>query len=617
MNTRTFMLAKLVSVSLIFLTPLAMFGQGPNSHSYQSSFMRVEVSRNYPGFTVLALDSLGKNKLNKNLLKNGSAVSSNLFSANHAGNEYRLAGIPLTELPAWSFDFSSKQIRLLSFYSKSQIPSPISLVFEPEVSHATLLGLTAGEGRVAMPAVLHFPDHGTLRITSIPQDIKIGYDALRYQDHSKNQDYIRITLPAATEERPSVEYILEVTAIHPELQTDLKEDPLLDGFRRNWLSIFQWNPRLNVLANNAASDPCAFTVFMYSSMAKHTPPLAPGLTALDLVKQTLNRYLEGMKAYGMAGYSQYDTTTYLDTYPSLLMAAYDYVRSSQDREWLDNNYPKLKAWTDKMLETDKDGNGLLEYVYSGNSGSWPRVENPTMRPSNWWDTIGFGHEDAYANALAYRALLGMAELSLLSGNLENAESYENRAAQIRRAYFDTFYNPATGVLAGWKSKDGQLHDYYFLFVNGAAITYSLVTEEQGRRIMDRLLEKMKEVGYDKFEYGLPGNLIPIRQEDYTHLIKRWGGSETKDGSDAFQIYENGGATAAFSYFTINALYKLGRRQEGDMIMMPMLQSFTNGGFQGRGPNGMTYDWKAWDGTPHGYEGLLVDGFQALLALLQR
>jgi hypothetical protein len=32
---------------------------------------------------------------------------------------------------------------------------------------------------------------------------------------------------------------------------------------------------------------------------------------------------------------------------------------------------------------------------------------------------------------------------------------------------------------------------------------------------------------------------------------------------------------------------------------------------------MTYDWKAWDGTPHGYEGLLVDGFQPLQVVLSR
>jgi hypothetical protein len=32
---------------------------------------------------------------------------------------------------------------------------------------------------------------------------------------------------------------------------------------------------------------------------------------------------------------------------------------------------------------------------------------------------------------------------------------------------------------------------------------------------------------------------------------------------------------------------------------------------------MTNDWKAWDGTPHGYEALLVDNYQALLAVLAR
>ena len=53
------------------------------------------------------------------------------------------------------------------------------------------------------------------------------------------------------------------------------------------------------------------------------------------------------------------------------------------------------------------------------------------------------------------------------------------------------------------------------------------------------------------------------------------------------------------------------------MLFPMLDGFEKGGFQGFGPNGMTYDWKAWDGTPHGYEGLLVDGYQALLAVLAR
>jgi hypothetical protein len=34
-------------------------------------------------------------------------------------------------------------------------------------------------------------------------------------------------------------------------------------------------------------------------------------------------------------------------------------------------------------------------------------------------------------------------------------------------------------------------------------------------------------------------------------------------------------------------------------------------------NGMSNDWKAWDGTPWGYEGFLVDNYYALLAVLTR
>ncbi len=49
----------------------------------------------------------------------------------------------------------------------------------------------------------------------------------------------------------------------------------------------------------------------------------------------------------------------------------------------------------------------------------------------------------------------------------------------------------------------------------------------------------------------------------------------------------------------------------------MLDGLEKGKFQGVGPNGMTNDWKAWDGTPWGYEGLLVDNYYVLLAVMAR
>ncbi len=329
----------------------------------------------------------------------------------------------------------------------------------------------------------------------------------------------------------------------------------------------------------------------------------------------------------MPGYVMFDQTgtdqrypvASLDTYPSLLIAAHEYVCGSGDDAWLKKNYAGLRQWADSLLATDRDGNGLFEYHMSGNSNSWlPKgARESAVNPSNWWDTIGFGHEDAYANALAYRALGGMAELAGRLGKDADAARFRAAAEKLHGAYFRAFYNPATGVLAGWRSADGQLHDYYFLFVNGIAIHYGLVEKDRANAIMDRLLAKMKEAGYTRFDLGLPGNLIPVAKKDYVNTDPRWGGGQKEDNSDGFQRYENGGATACFAYFTLAALYDLGRREEADRILFPLLEAIEKGGFRGRGPNGRSNDWKAWDGTPWGYEGFLGDNYYALLAVLRR
>jgi hypothetical protein len=293
------------------------------------------------------------------------------------------------------------------------------------------------------------------------------------------------------------------------------------------------------------------------------------------------------------------------------------------------NYSVIKSWADKMIQFDLDGDGLMEFPVSGNSGIWKKnwdleiyndphwasTQPVVLHAANWWDTIGFGHKDAYSNALAYEAFNDMAEMSRQAGHAQDAALYKHRAEMLKAVYYKTFYDPATGVLAGWKSADGKLHDYYFLFVNGAAVTTGVVTHEQGNQIWDKLMAKMKAVGYNHFQFGLPGNLIPIRKEDYTVKAHGSGGSEKADGSDGFQIYENGGATGAFAYFTIQALRDLGRDKEADSILYPMLKTYARGGFQGRGPGGATYDWQTWNGHPQGYEGMMVDQYLTLLAAM--
>jgi Bacterial alpha-L-rhamnosidase 6 hairpin glycosidase domain len=601
----------LIGLAVVLATATA-FGDGlpANAVHISTDFISAEVSANHPGFTSLSVDSLGRGHFSLVPMRR-PAINSQSYRAQRHGSrvDYFRPDAPASAAPCWTIRIKSKEIWLESRWSMDDPPEPLVLDADTGISYVSLLGLLDTNGSVRLPALLHFPGQGTFRISS-DHAVSLGYAATRKD--------VKIIFPAATTERRKVEYHLKVVDIFPKIP-GIANDARFAGFRRDWLNIFQINPQRRVLSNNAGSDTCAFCYYEYADMAKITPPLADGLTALDMVRQTLDRIIGGTLAYGMPGYNNSHEDHpggSADTWPSLLIAAEDYIQGSHDGAWLAANYSHLKSWADYMLDTDHSGDGLMEYSISGNSGIWPDGF-PKRRPANWWDTIGFGYEDAYANALAYRALLGMAQLAQQSGHSNDRARYQAAADKLKAIYFKTFYDPKTGVLAGWRSADGQLHDYYFLWVNGIAIHYGLVPTDKANSIMDRLLAKMNEVGYTNFALGLPGNLVPVARKDYVHHAVRFGGGSRADGSDGFQIYENGGATACFTYFTLAALYDLGRIDDGDRILFPMLASFDEGNFQGRGSNGLSRDWKMWNGTCKGYEGLLTDNYYALLAVEDR
>ena len=465
-----------------------------------------------------------------------------------------------------------------------------------------------GDGLVLQaPVLMHFPGQGSMQVRVDTPGVGFAYHSVR------GQPVATLALPAATQSQKRIVYTLDVTAIYPKL-SGLDEDARFDAFRRNWLNALQLNPSWPALANNTASTSCAFCYYEYADIAALSPPLVDGLTALDVVRQTLDRVLAGGPAYGLPAPGNFATPA-SDSFPSMLIAAANCVRDGKRDAWLAANYAGLKGWADGMLATDKDGNGLVEYAISGNSGIWPDGF-PMRRPANWWDTIGFGHEDAYANALAYRALGDMAMMATRLAKSADAAHFRGAADKLRSSYYKTFFDPETGVLGGWRSTDGQLHDYYFLWVNGIAIHYGLVEETQANSIMDKLLAKMREVGYDKFNMGLPGNLVSVALKDYVHKDAdgHHGGGVRPDNADGFQNYENGGATGCFAFFTLAALYDLGRRAEADKILFAMLGEYDHGGFEGRGALGRSNDWRRWDGTPMGYEGFLVDNYYTLLAV---
>lgn len=590
---------------------------------FQSRHLAVAFSRAVPAFTMFTLDALGQGKLANNpvLATNPPGGSWKFVAGSPATFAYLVEPARANHSPAWEVVCGEQTLKLRSHFVPGVSNPPFVLRFDQHANHATLLGLmAAGERRVALPCVLHLPDLGSVRIRSDAPGARLDYDARRFVKPS----FVQVLFPPATASQPSVEYQLEVAAIYPHLR-GIEQSALYDGFRRGYLNIFQVNPRVQMLANNSSSDPVPFTVFQYSEIALRAPPLVDRLTCLDLIRMTLDGYLAGTKGYGQVGYgksnpgaadiigwgSAYDST---DSYPSLLIAACNYAEGAKDWKWARRNYGQLAGWGRRIFEMDRDGNGLIEYPTSGNYGDRP---TGTRRPANWWDTINFGHEDAYANALAFRAATQFAAIARRLGHPDDAGFFAGRAAKLRQAYLPAFLNPATGVLAGWRSADGQLHDYWFTFVSGVAISYGLVDGPDARSILDQLLLKLTQVGYTNFHLGLPGNLVPVLKGDYVihgNPPEVFGEPRLEDGSDGFQFYENGGATACFAYFTVKALYQNGRAEDARRIFTPMLRSFAAGDFQGFCDNGMSKDWRDWRGGCHGYEGFLVDSFLPFLAV---
>ncbi len=466
---------------------------------------------------------------------------------------------------------------------------------------------TAPLGRLEAPGILRFPvflavpDFGAYLVTARASPERIFWRFVPDPEHrhfsldlgqAPNADGM-IVLPPAT---LVTTLDLRLAEAYP-LAQYLKGQERFRGLRRAWMNIFQFRPDIGILSNNVLSQNCIFCLYEYADAALYTPDLPGGLSAMDVVRSSLDAYLDGAWGYGRP------SDGFIDSEPSLLIAAWDYYVATGDRAWLSRRIPDLERIVCDVLSRKERG-GLLESIRSGNSYSF-------LWGSNWWDVISFGHKDAYANALTYRALRGLADLEKELGRDDRAAEFSEAARSLREDFVATFYNPGTGVLAGWKSADGALHDYYFTFVTGIAIAYGLIPDDIANGIIDRMQAKFREVGYHSFQYGLPGNLAPIARKDY--VPGRAGAPQKDDGSDAFQQYENGGASGNLAYFYIQALYKLGRRDEADRILFPMLESYDRGSFQDGVGSGV--DWKTWDGKACGYEGMLADTYYPLLAVL--
>lgn len=591
---------------------------------FRSAWLRVVVSKKQAKIVELCWDSAGRGKVTENLLKTddaggGQLVLTPVFASRGAGdcavtvdgNVIRYAGALASLNGAagrWEIRVEPKGFDAAMLIQAEngvyRSPPGLRMAFAIEKTPVTVLANPRAGMAAPLPGLLHAPDFGTLLVTSDgARGAHVDAEAIRSEprwsatfvpfDAPTRED--RLCELSANASAARMHFAIE--AATPALPS-LASDPRLENWSRYGLNAFQYRPDLGMLANNVASDNAIFCLQMYADVAAFTPAVV-GVEPMRMVRESLDRYFAGQAGYGA---TWADLMT--DVHPTVIIAAWDVVRTSGDLELLNRWLPELEKRAGEVMASDRDRNGLPESKRTGLPGT---AKCPT---SNWWDQINFGHEDAYGCALAYRAFRCLADLERLAKREAQAKAFDAFADGIRTAYLPNFFNEKTGILAGWKDSAGALHDYGFTFVTGIAIVNGLVPAERGNAMIDRIQGKMKEVGFTRFDLGLPGNLIPIRKDDYGPGAL--GSPQKDDGSDTFGVFENGGASACFAYYYIQALYQLGRRDEADAILLPMLKTYGTGGFQnGVGHGG---EWTRWDGKPSGYEGYLPDAWYSLLAL---
>jgi hypothetical protein len=605
--------------------------------------LRVEPDARLAQVPFLSWDTEGGDRAKANLLRapidirlrNGEGwISSKSLSVKReslgkGGMRYRLAlgqgeDVRGGEL-VWEVVCEPQRLTMALSSDRSLDEIAMVFPFNPRATMTTVLASRwAMDGTLRLPAVISAPDFGQMLLSTAPEDVKDEWSVARDDRDTQVKGRLdgsrrRGTLDLAIlwpRFLAGNRYTLEFRPVWLPTPKGLQDASLWTAARRGWFNAFQ--PSANhcstehdgdttpgILANNVISDRVINLTHRWADAALLLPEAAPGVSFTDPVRRTLDWLLEErVRPDGET--IGYEGRPMLDANASALIAAWDYVEATGDRRWLAWRIERLELAADFLAKRDVDGDGLIELENSGNYG-----EKRGYRSA--WDCYNEGHKDAYINLLAYRAWRCLADLESQVGRKERQARYVQLADRLRVPFAKTFYNPATGWLAFWKSADGQLHDYAWPVITSMAIEYGLVEPVQGRQMLARLWKKVGDVGFSRFDLGLPCTLIPVRRGDY--IGKSCFDPMREDGTGMFGQYLNGGCCVSDAMDFLTANYMVGERERADLILHAMLERQQRGGFQnGFGGGG---EFFTWNGMPCGYEGHLTYSWAFLQAVLLR
>jgi len=612
---------------------------------FRTDYFDIGFARRNPELTFLAIDEMGQGKACQNLLKLASQHRKNDATTPYLVQGPRMypwyppiagffqfepVGITVeggNRVKYWcrsddagvEYQFQWDIIGASSFSVTIQrtckqrirmLHSGWQFSLDSKAAPVTALGAITKQGETGLlefPVILHFPGKGTLLCT-----LEKGICLARF-DANPPAMTNTFELKMGEEPQPEGDYLLpeghaEATVkfevITPEFAALRDDAPQVvkDMVRFRAVTALTYRADTATFSNNGTSMHCPACI---DSWAENVIGFTPwqGIEPRMFLQQTLERWLLEAPAYGSGRSIIDDNHYYEDEYiicgTSALFGLAKFLQAYNDEAWFEQYKENILVQVTRMQGRDVDGDGIVESTYRlGISGEhqWS---------TNWWDVLSFGWKDAFSNAFLYPALVTLSKVFTEHGMADEAANLDTWASNLKQNFVPTFFNEKTGWLAGWRCKEDKLHDYAFLFVNGAAVEYGLVDGDLAMDIMERLWNELQASRFRDYNLGLPGNLWYIPASD----------TAKPQYGEPMGTYENGGATHSQSRHFVSGLYAAGMTVEGDMLLEQLSQSMADGSAFGGVGSGV--DWRTWDGRPCGYEGLLCDQFGILVPALHR
>lgn len=486
--------------------------------------------------------------------------------------------------------------------------SPFQIAFNSRCAPLTALGSIVKEGEtgtLSLPLTLHLPGYAGIRLE--------GCESVRGRFNSIRPEYIN-TFGLELGEKlcedgcyliEKGEYSGSLTmtvgfAHHIELSEDIPEY-VLAAFERYIYSSLPYRADTATFSNNGNSMSGPICLDVWGDLCKEIGKGPYGVDPFEFMKNTIEVHLLGAPTYASGLHfsgKYYYEDEYLMTGTATLLGIAQYLEIAGTKVWYEKFKEQITQKITAMKSRDIDGDGLVESMVR--KGIYGEHQWSTC----WYDVISYGYKDAFSNALLYPALLILSTKVAEYGDNTLSLELAEWAQHIKSVYCDTFMTE-NGWLAGWKCKEGRLHDYGFLAVNGTAVSCGLLEGEQAASVMAKLWSSLVGSGFDSFDMGLPGNIYCIDNGDMAapqhHL--------------PFGGYQNGGVTLSQARHFINGLYTVGMNTEADFILNEICKGLVYGNVIGGIGSGV--DWKTWDGVSSGYEGLLCDQLGIFQPLIRR